>query len=128
VLAHEVCTLVHGETEAVRAERAAAALFGEEVAELDAATLLDVFADAPSTVVDVARVSGDGLPLVDLLVEVGLVPSKGRARTTIEQGGAYVNNRRETDLARVVGTGDLLDGGHIVLRRGRKDYHLVRVA
>ena len=127
-LARQVCTLVHGEAEMERAERAAGALFSEELADLDERSLLEVLAEAPSTELPRARLDGPGVPLVDLLAETGMDPSKGRARTTVEQGGAYVNNRRETDLARVVGTGDLLDGGHIVLRRGRKDYHLVRVA
>ena len=127
VLAHEVCTLVHGETEAVRAERAAAALFGEEVAELDAATLLDVFADAPSAAVAGSRLDDGGLSLVDLLAETGLVPSRGRARTTVEQGGAYLNNRREDDVDRTVGRDDLVAGRYLILRRGKRDYHLVRV-
>ena len=70
-LARQVCTLVHGPTETERAEQAGAALFGEEVAELDERTLLDVFADAPSTTLARSRLDGPGLALVDLLVETG---------------------------------------------------------
>ncbi|MHB1709884.1 MAG: tyrosine--tRNA ligase [Acidimicrobiales bacterium] len=124
-LARQVCTLVHGEAEAGRAERAAAALFGEEVAGLDERAVLDVFADAPSTQLPRTRLDSEGLSLVDLLAETGMVPSKGRARTTVEQGGAYVNNRRETDVTRALAPGDLVAGRYLVLRRGRKDYHLV---
>jgi tyrosyl-tRNA synthetase len=127
VLAQEVCSLVHGRQEMERAERAASALFGEAIVELDEPTLLDVFAEAPSTQVDRARLEGEGLFLVDLLAETGLVPSKGRARTLVEQGGGYVNNRRESDIDRVIRSTDLLAGGYVVLRRGRKDYHLLRV-
>ena len=119
--------MVHGAAEMERAERAASALFGEAIVELDEATLLEVFAEAPSTSVARTQLEGDGLSLIDLLVETGLVPSKGRARTTIEQGGAYVNNRREADVNRTLSTTDLLAGGYLVLRRGRKDYHLLRV-
>ena len=126
VLAREVCTLVHGQAEMERAERAADALFSEAIVELDEPTLLDVFAEAPSTPLDRARLEGQGLPLVDLLVETGMAPSKGRARTTVEQGGAYVNNRRENRIDRMLGSADLLAGGYVVLRRGRKDYHLLR--
>jgi tyrosyl-tRNA synthetase len=124
-LARQVCTLVHGEDETGRAEQAAAALFGEEVSELDERSLLDVFADAPSTAVSKERLDAAGLTLVDLLVETELVRSKGQARTTVEQGGAYVNNRREGDVGRVIGATDLVAGRYLVLRRGKKDYHLV---
>jgi tyrosyl-tRNA synthetase len=124
-LARQVCTLVHGESATERAERAAAALFGEEVAQLDEESLLDVFSDAPSTTVDRSRLDGRGLALVDLLVESGLAPSKGQAQTTVEQGGAYLNNRRADDVARMVGTDDLVAGRYLVLRRGKRDYHLV---
>jgi tyrosyl-tRNA synthetase len=62
------------------------------------------------------------------MAETGMVPSKGRARTTIEQGGAYVNNRREVDVARTLVADDLVAGRYLVVRRGRKDYHLVSFA
>ena len=126
-LAREVCTLIHGAAEADRAEEAAEALFGEHVARLDEATLLDVFADAPSTSVDRVRLVEGGLTLVDLLVETGLEPSKSRARATVEGGGAYVNNKRERELARTLGEDDLVAGRYLVLRRGKREYHLVRV-
>ncbi|HXA31230.1 MAG TPA: tyrosine--tRNA ligase [Acidimicrobiales bacterium] len=125
VLAREVCSFVHGTAEMERAEAAAAALFSESIVELDEPTLLDVFAEAPSTELSRAQLEGEGLLLVDLLVETGLAPSKGRARTTVEQGGAYVNNRRERDTKAAVRSTDLLAGGYVVLRRGKKDYHLL---
>jgi tyrosyl-tRNA synthetase len=124
-LAHEVCTLVHGEPETRRAEAAAQALFSEEIATLDEATLLEVCADAPTSTL--ARTELDGrMGLVDALVVSGLVPSKSRARTTITQGGAYVNNRRVDDVDARLGPDDLLFGRYLVLRRGQRDYHLLR--
>jgi tyrosyl-tRNA synthetase len=125
-LARQVCTLVHGADETARAEQAGRALFGEEVAGLDERSLLEVFAEAPSTTLIRTRLDGPGLSLVDLLVETSLAPSRGRARTTIEQGGAYVNNRRQDDAGYTVGPTDLIDGRYLVLRRGKKDYHLVK--
>ena len=123
-LARQVCTLVHGEHETEGAERAAAALFGGEVSELDERSLLDVFADAPSTRMARSRLDGVGLPLVDLLVETG-VPSKSQARTIIEQGGVYVNNHRETEVARTLTSEDLVAGSYLLVRRGKKNHHLV---
>jgi tyrosyl-tRNA synthetase len=125
-LARRVCTLVHGSHETERAEQAAAALFSEDVARLDERSILDLFAEAPSTPFPRARLDRDGVALVDLLVETALAPSRGRARTTIEQGGAYVNNRREADVDRTVGVADLVAGRYLVLRSGKKNYHLVR--
>ncbi|MDP8991512.1 MAG: tyrosine--tRNA ligase [Actinomycetota bacterium] len=126
-LAWEVTALVHGEAEASRAERAASALFSEEIAALDETTLLDVFAEAPSTTLAPAEIDGRGLELVDALVRSGLAPSRSAARTTIEQGGAYVNNRRETDPGRRLGSPDLLHGRYVVLRKGKRDHHLLRL-
>jgi tyrosyl-tRNA synthetase len=123
-LAHEVCTLVHGETETLRAEAAAAALYSEEISTLDEATLLEVCADAPTTVLE--RSALKEMSLVDALVDTGLVKSKSQARTTITQGGAYVNNRRVDDSDARLGPDDLLFGRYLVLRRGRRDYHLLR--
>jgi tyrosyl-tRNA synthetase len=126
VLAGAVCTMVHGADETARAEHAADALFGGELAGLDEATLLDVFAEAPSTDRSRSALDDGGLLLVDLLAETGLVGSKSQARTTVGQGGAYVNNRREDDLARALTAADLVAGRYVVLRRGKRDHHLVR--
>jgi tyrosyl-tRNA synthetase len=126
-LAREVVALVHGPDEVVRAERASAALFGEEIASLDEKMLLDVVEDAPSSAVSRDALTGGELSLVDVLVSTGLASSRGEARRTITQGGAYVNNRREDEEGRVLGSGDLLHDRYAVLRRGRRDYHLLRV-
>ncbi|MGB7052610.1 MAG: tyrosine--tRNA ligase [Acidimicrobiales bacterium] len=126
-LAHDVVELVHGTVATARAEEAAAALFRGQVAELDEVTLLDVFADVPSTTLERARLDS-GVLLVDLLAETGLVPSKSRGRTIVEQGGAYLNGGRETDVDRVIARADLLFDGYVVLRRGRSDYHFIHFA
>ncbi|MBA3654396.1 MAG: tyrosine--tRNA ligase [Actinobacteria bacterium] len=119
-LAWEVTALVHGAPEAGRAQRAAEVLFTEAIAELDEATLLDVFSDAPSS-----QAGGDGVALVDALVQSGLSKSKGDARKTISQGGVYVNNRRVDDIDYALSSADLLHGRHVVLRKGKRDHHLL---
>jgi tyrosyl-tRNA synthetase len=124
VLAREVCALVHGAGEAAAAERAAVALFTEEIASLDEATLLAALADAPSSRRPRSALDGDGLDLADALAESGLVPSKSAARQAIAQGGAYVNNARRGEEARLT-RADLIGERYVVLRRGRKDYHLL---
>jgi tyrosyl-tRNA synthetase len=126
VLAWEVTSLVHGESEAARARHASEVLFTDDIASLDEDVLLDVFAEAPSSTEPRSELDGDGLALVDALVRGGVTPSKSAARTAITQGGIYVNNRRETDVERRLTAGDSLHGRYVVLRRGKRDHHLVR--
>jgi tyrosyl-tRNA synthetase len=54
-------------------------------------------------------------------VEAGLVKSKGEARRTISEGGAYLNNERITDVEHVPDDDDLIAGSWLVLRRGKKN-------
>jgi tyrosyl-tRNA synthetase len=124
-LARAVTGLVHGDAEVAKCEEASAALFGEEIADLSEEMLLAVTEDAPATVV-ARRELLDGLALVDLLERTGLVKSKKEARRTIEQGGAYVNNVRQTDDRRVFTPADLMHDKYLVLRKGRKEVHIVK--
>jgi tyrosyl-tRNA synthetase len=121
-LARQVTALVHGEEEARRAEQAAGALFGP-LDELDEATLLDVFAEAPST-----TVARQPHGLVELLAKTGLAKSTSEARRTVEQGGAYVNNVKQSEDRPVDPNGDALHGRYVVLRKGRKNFAVVRFA
>jgi tyrosyl-tRNA synthetase len=129
-LAKAGCDLVHGPAETEKAARASAALFGEDVATLDAETLLDVFEDAPSSVL-ARQALGDngsgGVGIVDALTDAGLCTSRGDARRLIESGGIYLNNKKVDSAERRLGTEDLLAGRFVLLRRGRRDYHLLRV-
>ncbi len=119
-LADAVTTFVHGADETAQATAAASALFGgADLAELSESTLAAVLREAGSAQVDASA----GLPsVVDLLVASGLAKSKGEARRTVGDGGAYVNNERVTDPEHVPGRDDLLPGGWLVLRRGKKQF------
>ena len=57
----------------------------------------------------------------------GLASSKGDARRLIESGGIYLNNARVNDAAQAVSLADSIEGKLLLLRRGKKSYHLVRV-
>ena len=67
------------------------------------------------------------MPLVDLLVATGVATSRGDARRSIEGGGVYVNNHRVSEPAASVTTDDMLAGEFVVMRKGKKSYHLVRL-
>ncbi|MFL6060977.1 MAG: tyrosine--tRNA ligase [Marmoricola sp.] len=121
-LADAVTTLVHGEHETEQAKAAAAALFGTgELRSLTASTLASALREAGSTT------APPGTPYVDLLVECGLVKSKGEARRAISEGGAYLNNERVTDPDLVPGPEHLLPGGWLVLRRGKRTFAGVEI-
>ncbi|MDR3647559.1 MAG: tyrosine--tRNA ligase [Acidimicrobiales bacterium] len=124
VLAREVSTVVHGEAEARRAESASLALYSGTLASLDEDMLLEVRKETPASTRVRTTLDGDGLALVDALVETGLATSKRDARTLVAQGGVYVNDERVQDTEARLGRPDLLFDRHLVLRKGR-DYHLV---
>jgi tyrosyl-tRNA synthetase len=127
-LAREMTRIVHGETALARAEQASQVLFGGEVAGLSAEDIRDIFADVPSTQTPKSAFEGDGIGLVDLLDSTELAKSKGDARRAIEGGGIYVNNIRAADAAQTVSLSDAIDGQFIVLRKGKKHYHLLQIA
>ena len=122
-LADEVTTFVHGVEETESAKAAAAALFGGgDLHSLSAATLSAALREAGST-----SVAGPGPGVVDLLVETGLVKSKGEARRTISEGGAYLNNVRVEDPEAQPAASDLIGGSWLVLRKGKKQFAGVEV-
>ncbi|WP_322507719.1 tyrosine--tRNA ligase [Anaerolinea sp.] len=126
-LARAMTQMIHGETALARAEQASQALFGGELETLTAAEIADIFSEVPSCEVPRHQLEGEGYPLVDLLVTAGVAKSKGEARRNIQEGGIYVNNRRVEDLNRAVHLQDALQGQFVVLRKGRKNYTLVRL-
>ena len=127
-LAEEVTRTVHGEDALQRAIAATEVLFGDRDLEgLSAAELLDIFAEVPSSAVSRQALEGEGVLLVDLAAEAGLERSKGQARKLIQSGGLNVNNRRVDDPQAALTLTDAIDGEVIVLRKGKKKYHLVRV-
>ena len=124
-LAEHVTTLVHGAEETERIKAASAALFGGgDLTGLSPDTLGAALREAGATRVDAAA----SLPtVVDLLVETGLAKSKGEARRTVSEGGAYLNNHRVEDPEQAPTTADLIGGTWLVLRRGKKNFAGIQV-
>ena len=122
VLAREMTTLVHGAQATEAVELASQALFGKaELQDLDEATLSSALQET-----EVAEVSSDAA-ILDLLVGAGLEKSKGAARRTVGEGGAYVNNQRIEDIEWSPSSQDLLHGSWLVLRKGKKRFAGARV-
>ena len=127
VLAREVTRMVHGEDAMRRAERASKVLFGEEIKDLNLREILEIFSDVPSREIPKERFEGEGYPLVELLVDVGLFPSKGEARRAISGGGVYVNNIRVSDAQDKISLSRAIEGKVLILRKGKKNYLLVKL-
>ena len=123
-LADELTRLVFGERELEKAIHASKALFSEDVRSLDEATLLSVFAGAPSLKISRDRLKG-GIALLDLLVESGLCASKGAARKEVQGGGIYLNNERMSDPMIQATEKNLIAARFAILRRGKKTHHLI---
>lgn len=118
-LAEEMTDLVHGVAAREAVQLASQALFGRaELADLDEQTLRGALQE--TTVAELG--DDDPLTIVDLLVASGLVDSKGAARRTIKEGGAYVNNQRIESAEWEPSAEDLLHGSWLVLRRGKKNF------
>ena len=126
-LAGEVTTMVHGRAATEAAERAGRALFGGDLAALSSRELDEVFEEAPSIEVPADRVSGEGVGVVDLVVEAGLAQSRGEAKRAVAGGGVRVGDRKVADPGETVTPADAVDGRVIVLRKGKKRVALVRL-
>ena len=126
-LAREVTAIMHGQTELQKAVRASEVLFGKEISGLGVAEILDIFADVPSTEMEKSQLSADGFTLSDALVLSGLAPSKGEAKRLVQGGGVAVNNVRADDARKSISVSDFIGGQVLVLRKGAKHYHVIRI-
>lgn len=124
-LAEEMTDLVHGVAAREAVQLASQALFGRaELADLDEQTLRSALQE--TTVAELG--DDDPRTIVDLLVASGLVDSKGAARRTIKEGGAYVNNQRIESAEWEPSAEYLLHGSWLVLRRGKKNFAGAKLA
>jgi tyrosyl-tRNA synthetase len=124
-LADEVTALVHGADEVEHAKAAAAALFGGgDLDGIKPDTLASALREAGGTTLPAGELPG----ILDLLVAAGLAKSKGEARRTVAEGGAYLNNVRVEDPELQPSTSDLVAGSWLVLRRGKKKFAGVEVS
>ncbi|MEX2659460.1 MAG: tyrosine--tRNA ligase [Acidimicrobiales bacterium] len=126
-LAQEVTALVHGEGAAASAEAAGRVLFGADLDELPPDVLASLEGEVETTVLDHGRIAA-GIEPVELFAEAGVASSRSDARRSLDQGALYVNNRRLAPDAGPVGEPDLRAGRYVLLRKGKRTYHLLKVA
>jgi tyrosyl-tRNA synthetase len=126
-LAEDVTRRVHGAEGLERAVQATRALFGGDLHGLRADEIGDIFSDVPSSSVGPGDLES-GLGLLALLADTGVCSSRGDARRQVDGGGIYLNSVRVDDSRREIGIADFIDGRFLVLRKGKKSYHLVEFA
>jgi tyrosyl-tRNA synthetase len=124
-LAREMTALVHGQDELRAAELASEALFRGDVRALDEKLLDEVLADVPHSEHARALLDGEGVPLLDLLQQTTLVASKREARQFLESGAVAVNGQKAS-LAQRLTRADLVHDKAILLKRGKKSWHLTK--
>ncbi len=127
-LAEEVTRTVHGQGGLNQALKITQAFFGGDISALTADEMEDVLEGSSMAEVSRNQLSGDGIRFSELAVNAGAGKSGGDVRRTIEQGGMYLNGEQISDAGRMVSTEDLVEGRLLVIRRGRKNYSLVKLA
>jgi tyrosyl-tRNA synthetase len=113
VLAYEVTKLVHGENTANEVSRAAQAIFGKGQSS----------ENMPTTVIEEKRIK-EGMNILDIMLEAGLIPSKGEGRRLIQQGGVSINNNKVNDFNLIVTESDF-ENGEMIIKKGKKVYHKI---
>lgn len=126
-LAQDVTRRVHGQLALEQAERASMAMFGGSISALSAREIEEVFAEVPSTQLSRAELEVEVTTVGDLLVRCDLCKSKGEAKRLIAGGGVRLNDQVATDARDPVSLDAAFDGRLIVIKKGGKRYHLVRV-
>ena len=123
-LAQEMTDLIHGKEATVQAESAAAALFGQgEISSVDEATLAAlVYATEGKTYASLEDVQG----ILQIMVENGLAKSNSQARDLVKPGGVSANNVKVPDERWKPAASDLLHGRFLVVRKGKRDFKVIR--
>ena len=127
-LAEQVTLTIHGQSGLNQALKVTQAFFGGDISGLSADQMEDVLDGSSVTEVTRDQLSGEGLRFSELAISAGAGKSGGDVRRTIEQGGMYLNGEQIGDANRTIKTEDLVEGRLLIIRRGRKNYSLVKLA
>ena len=126
MLAEEVTRFVHGADAALRAQHATEAFFGSrDWAELSAQELDEALHNVPRTGLSRTDLGTEESGLLAVLATSGLYPSRGRARKDVQGGAIAINGRKRSDPAEILAAEDLLADRYVIVRRGKKTYHVL---
>ena len=128
ILAEESTRMIHGEDGLQKATKASEVLFGGEISGFTDRELTNIFADVPSSTVTMPELE-KGIGVLNLLSSTGITKSNSQALQLLKQGGVYINNTPipKNDQRMVVTPDHLASDSMLVLRGGKKRYHLIKV-
>lgn len=121
-LAEEMTRFVHGEEMLEQAKRITAALFSGDIGSLTADEIEQGFKEMPTY-----EANKEPKNLIDWLVDIGIEPSKRQAREDITKGAIYINGERVSELEFIVTADQAIGGRFIIIRKGKKNYSLVKL-
>ena len=117
-LAEEIITDLHGKEEYEKARMMSEALFSENITKLSLNDILASLKDIPRFTLT------EDILLVDLLVNNGICSSKREAREMIGSGAISINNKKETNVEKMVTKSDLIEEKIVIVKKGKKKYYL----
>ena len=124
-LAREVTRLVHGDAAVADAELAAQALFADRLSSLNAAQIEQALSGVPASTI---ATTAAGWAVTDFLTSAGITKSKSEAQRLIKGGGITLTDQRITDEKAPIVPSQAIDGKLFVVRKGKREYFLVRLA
>jgi tyrosyl-tRNA synthetase len=128
-LAEELTRRIHGE-EAFQAAMQVSSLLFDPKADantlqgLSHSTLTAVAQEIPSPSLPLTALD-NGISIVDLLVETGILASKSEAKKAVQGNAVTVNKIKISDLNHQVQPSDLLHGQFLMVENGKKNKFLV---
>ncbi|MBK9328894.1 MAG: tyrosine--tRNA ligase [Sphingobacteriales bacterium] len=130
-LAEEITARVHSSDDLQQAIKASEILFGkatkENLLQLNEVQILDVFGGVPTFTISKDKISG-GIHVLDILAqETSILPSKGEARKLVQSNGIALNMEKYADVNGMINSDHLIHGNWLVVRKGKKEYSLIRV-
>ncbi|WP_339219087.1 tyrosine--tRNA ligase [Paenibacillus sp. FSL W7-1332] len=123
MLAEEMTRFVHGEEMLEQAKRITAALFSGDIKSLTADEIEQGFKEMPTF-----EATPETKNIVDWLVDLGIEPSKRQAREDITKGSISMNGERISDVGHEVTADQAIGGRFIIIRKGKKNYSLVKMS
>lgn len=127
-LAKEITVFVHGEDEYIKAVETTEKLFASQHSDAESLSVDDL-ENMEGIVKFDYEATGilSGIDVVSFLAEVGIFPSKGEARKTIQNGGVSINRKKVEDIQTAINSSLLLHNKYLLIQKGKKSYYLVTV-
>ena len=126
ILAENVVLALHGKEELEKVKKASEVFYGKSVTGLSDKIVSEIFEDVPSFEVSLDKLKL-GWDIVEALVEIQAVASKGKARQLLAAGGIYLNNKRIDTVEKKISIEDKISKSFIFVRKGKKDYYLIKI-